>query len=186
MATLCTAIANTGAEGIPSTQLPTVVQPSAANHFNPSVAVEGIEWWIASEGGPDAYKIDLNGNNNFSFLTLEEDFPNIENPVLRPRKSDDVTVNVTAIDLITIIKHILNIEPFVDENVKIAADANNDGVISVTDLSYIQKLILSIFDNFPNDASYRFIPEEIQLGEMPGQPINLEFTAIKVGDVNGF
>jgi hypothetical protein len=105
---------------------------------------------------------------------------------------------VTTFDLVLISKHILMTQ-FLDSPYKIiAADANKSNSVTSFDLVEIRKLILLINTTFPSNKSWRFIdasftflnPQnpftsipfpESQITPAPG---NVDWIAIKVGDVN--
>ena len=83
----------------------------------------------------------------------------------------------------------------------IAADANRSGSVTTLDIVAVQKLILHISNDFPNNTSWRFVhrdyvfplsdnpwyetfPELSSVNDISG--VNrVDFTAIKIGDVNG-
>ena len=83
----------------------------------------------------------------------------------------------------------------------IAADANNNGKITIRDLIMIREVILGLEEDFNNNNSWRFIPKDYvfpdptnpwqerfpevaNFNNLEGQEF-VEFVAIKVGDVNG-
>jgi len=107
---------------------------------------------------------------------------------------------VSTFDIIQISKHILNEQPLDSPYKLIAADANRSGSVTTLDLVTIQKLILHITDDYPNNTSWRFVhrdyvfpiqsnpwyetfPELSSVNDISG--VNqVDFTAIKIGDVN--
>lgn len=108
---------------------------------------------------------------------------------------------VTTFDLLLIQKHILGLQMLSSPYKLIAADANNSRSITTLDLIQLRKLILNIDPAFQNNTSWRFVsaayrfpnpanpwattfPESISLNNLPGNA-NINFMAIKVGDVNG-
>ncbi len=75
-----------------------------------------------------------------------------------PSKNTDPLNGVTTHDLLLISRHILGLQ-LLDSPYKIlAADANQDGKVSVLDIVTLRKLILGITDELPNGKSWRFIP----------------------------
>ncbi len=108
---------------------------------------------------------------------------------------------VTALDLALIQRHILNVVGLDSPNKLIAADANNSGTITTTDLVELQQLILGNIDEFINntswkfyDSNYTFINPLNPLSENYATPMDIDFltnntivnyTGIKIGDVNG-
>ena len=117
---------------------------------------------------------------------------------LTAKKDGDDLNGVSTLDLVMIQRHILGIQPFTSPYKLIAADANNDGKVTASDLTEIRKLVLGLTNNYPNNDSWRF-PIEAQTMDadnpfpytehmmampvLPGQ--NLNFVAVKIGDVNG-
>ncbi len=118
---------------------------------------------------------------------------------IRPERNDNPKNGVSTLDLVIIQKHLLGKEPFTKATQYIAADANNSGSVSAIDLIEIRKLILGLYDEFPNNQSWRFIRKEeadfpgppwpitenisIQ-GLTPGSHYDLDFVGVKIGDVN--
>jgi len=66
---------------------------------------------------------------------------------------------VTTYDLVLISKHILAVEQFENPFQIIAADANGSGNISAFDIVELRKLILGIYNELPNNSSWRYVPE---------------------------
>ncbi|HRO09860.1 MAG TPA: T9SS type A sorting domain-containing protein, partial [Saprospiraceae bacterium] len=137
---------------------------------------------------PKVYLTDVNGNFGFDIYDDTE--------LLPTRKGDDIN-GVSTLDLVYIQRHILGIESLNSPYKMIAADANNDKVISASDLSEIRKLILGIITKFRNNESWRFPTSRETLD--PSNPFNYSekvitktddfdktynFTAVKIGDVN--
>ena len=146
-----------------------------------------LEYNLVSQDGSTSYTI-YPENNNFAFqiANIEEEYPGLVDPVLHISKSGNVTDKLSAADLVIIVRHILQLVTLENPDLVIAADTNGDGTISAIDLVTLQKVILGIENNFPNDESYRIFPSEIPLTLLPGEVQNLQITAIKTGDLNGF
>ena len=83
----------------------------------------------------------------------------------------------------------------------IAADVNKSGTITALDLAAIQSLILGNTQNFPNNTSWRFIPEDFVFTDSTNpfldnfpesithtnlmtDELQEDFVAIKIGDIN--
>jgi len=98
-------------------------------------------------------------------------------------KDDDPTNGVTTFDIIFISKHILGIETFTTSQEMIAADVNNSGGVTTFDIVQIRQLILGVISEFPNNTSWVFEPEEVQLSSLTDLG-TLSFTGIKIGDLN--
>ena len=116
-------------------------------------------------------------------------------------KDRDYLNGVSTLDLIFIQKHILGQELLESPYKIIAADADNSESITAIDLIEIRKLILGVYDEFPNNESWRFI-EANQTFIDPLNPwlsnlrethnisqldtdISIDFIGVKIGDVNG-
>jgi hypothetical protein len=109
---------------------------------------------------------------------------------------------VSTYDLVQISKHVLGLQALSSPYKIIAADANHNGAVTTADIVEIRKLILGIIPTFTNNTSWRFVdanymfphpnaplqdsfPESIKLSHLAGNTANLNFVAVKVGDVNG-
>jgi len=110
---------------------------------------------------------------------------------------------VSTYDLVLISKHILGLEPLPTLYHALAADANRSNSITTFDIVEIRKLILGIYDTLPAAKSWRFVrpvpnPATYTLLEVAQDTFkteipslqddltlpNLDFVAIKTGDVN--
>lgn len=111
---------------------------------------------------------------------------------------------VSTFDIVLINKHILGQELLASPYKLIAADANKSGTITTFDIFLLRQLILGIINMFPSNTSWRFVPESHVFGNpqnpwdanfppFPEQILitspndllgNLNFVAVKVGDVN--
>lgn len=109
---------------------------------------------------------------------------------------------VTTFDMIKIRQHILGIESLDSPYKMIAADINNSQTITTADIVALRRLILGLTNDFTNNTSWRFIdadysfpnpsnpwlealPESIEYNSgNSSSDLNLDFIAIKIGDVN--
>lgn len=120
-----------------------------------------------------------------------------------PTKDNNHLNGVSTFDLVLISKHILGIEPLGSPYKMIAADANKSNSITTNDIVEIRKLILGIYNEFPANTSWRFVPASFsfpnpanpfqqpifpeagkQIDMAASQTNKVDFVAIKVGDVN--
>ena len=118
-----------------------------------------------------------------------------------PEKNTLPLNGMTTFDLVLIRRHILGTETLNSPYKMIAADINNSGAITTFDIVEIQKLILLINPNFPNNKSWRFIrgsyvfpntlnpftepyPQSIFVNNFLMDELNHDFIGIKIGDVN--
>jgi len=109
---------------------------------------------------------------------------------------------VSTLDLVLIQKHLLGRAKLNSPYKLIAADANKSGVITALDLLEIRKLILGITNKFQNNTSWRFVdhlyqfpdpynpfspgfPESVWLDSITQELSTIDFTGVKIGDVNG-
>ena len=124
--------------------------------------------------------------------------PRKGNIQVTPQRNDRPMNGVSTLDLLLIEKHIKGERLLSSPYKMIAADADRSGDINVIDLIELRKLILGIYDSLPDNESWRFIPGSYKFKDpnhpfdYPGntvlseinQDTRLDFTGIKVGDVN--
>ena len=139
---------------------------------------------------------DENGQYIFENMPLGNSYE------IRPEKNTNPTNGVTTFDILKINHHILGTDMITSPYSLIAADANNNGIISTTDIVAIQRVILFMDDNFANNTSWRFVPanyafqnpqnpfaeafpESLTVQNMGGAITLEDFIAIKIGDING-
>ncbi len=106
---------------------------------------------------------------------------------------------VSTLDLVIIQKHILGLQGLNSPYKLIAADINSDENVSAIDLIELRKLILGIYDELPNNESWRFVgadytfaddndpfpfTENIDVNSLASDMMNEQLIGIKVGDVN--
>lgn len=120
---------------------------------------------------------------------------------IKPEKNSNPLNGVTTFDLVLIRRHILGTELLNSPSKMIAADINNSSAVTTFDIVEIQKLILLINTNFPSNKSWRFIdadyvfpnpanpfteplPATIMVNDFSQDLLDLDFTGIKIGDVN--
>jgi hypothetical protein len=103
-------------------------------------------------------------------------------------KNDNPLNGVSTFDLVLISKHILGTQTISDKYAVIAADVNNSGKVTTSDVVELRKMILGIQSNFNNNKSWRFFDatmnEEVKINAITADA-TVKFTAVKVGDVNG-
>jgi len=135
-------------------------------------------------------------NNSYSFIVE----PN-GSYTIRPTKNNDVikTNGVSVLDILLIQLHILGRSLLNSPYKIIAADANNDGIISVLDMLYLKRLILGLDTTLPGnrlwafvDSSYSFpnpdnpfpFKDSINFSNLSSNLSGQNFIGIKLGDVN--
>lgn len=109
---------------------------------------------------------------------------------------------VSTMDLILARAHLLGLNYLDSPYQIIAADVNNSGTITTLDLLELRQILLGEIDRFPNNTSWRFVdqhyqfpdrdnpwnevfPESVVIDELLTCVNDLDFTAIKVGDLDG-
>jgi len=157
---------------------------------------------VRDELGDGVIEVDLDGtlSDTDGAFSLQN-VPGCAPYTLAPYRNDNPLNGVTTYDLVLISKHILDIEPFDSPLKMIAADANNSVRITTIDIVKLRKLILGIDTAFSNNTSWRFVPanhqfvnplnpfetafpETLAVQVLTDPLANLDFTGIKIGDVN--
>ncbi len=120
---------------------------------------------------------------------------------VNPSKNSDLMNGVSTLDLVLIQRHILGLVQLDSPYKMVAADINNDKSISASDLLNLRKAILGINSSFENNDSWRFVDnkyafidsahplseqftEIYNIGDLTSN-MDIDFMAVKVGDVNG-
>ncbi len=126
--------------------------------------------------------------------------PKYLNYNLSAAKTDDVANGVSTLDMVMIQQYILSLRNFEDPYQVIAADVTGDQRISALDLVDIRRVILGNSDLFASGQSWIFVDEGQQFASIDNpwplqEAIDIpdltqnnrenNFTAIKLGDVNG-
>lgn len=150
-------------------------------------------------------RVNLRGGEIASEMTTEGAYAFPEMPiggdyVVEPTKNDDVNNGVSTLDLVLIQRHVVGLQDLIGAHNLVAADINNDEMISAIDIVDLRKVILGVNDSFTGNESWRFvdanftfsdatnpwattIPESYDINNL-NQDMIVDFTAIKVGDVN--
>jgi len=131
------------------------------------------------------------------------DFPEVltgQNYSVVPTKDNDPLNGVSTYDLVLISQHIIGQNLLSSPYKMIAADVNNDGQITTFDIVQLRQLILFAITDFSANTSWRFIdeayvfsdpsnpwsqtfPEQYDIANLDAD-MNINFVAVKVGDVN--
>jgi hypothetical protein len=105
--------------------------------------------------------------------------------IFTPEKAANPANGLNVFDLLAIQKHLLAKELFTANWQLIAADATNNGEITVGDILLVLKLILGKIQYFPSSNAWRFDPAQVTLDSLPPGPQNeVQIMGIKIGDVN--
>ncbi len=115
---------------------------------------------------------------------------------IEPHKDGDYLNGITTIDLVLIQRHILGIETIHDERILLAADVNNDGKVTASDISDLRKLILGTKNEMAGKRSWIFllkdykendpmlIPRYASINAQKNHTYTNDFIGIKIGDIN--
>lgn len=156
--------------------------------------VEGVEVLLSGQDDGQM-RTDLDGSYAFDHLQMGYDYS------IAPRLDADPMNGVSTFDLVKITQHILGTSILDHPLLMIAADVNNSRSITTLDLIQLRKMILSIDEHFNNNTSWRFIdasyefpdpanpwaepiPEIVNINDLDGMRLDVDFYAVKIGDVN--
>lgn len=138
---------------------------------------------------------DAQGNYSFSGLATGKNY------ILDVTKSSTLINGLTTFDLLQVQKHILNKENLKSAFKMLAADVNNSGNISTSDLILIKRALLGIITSFEKVPIWQFIPFEngfldaanplqglnlssFSVLNLRNQVLDKDFIGVKSGDVN--
>lgn len=112
---------------------------------------------------------------NFSFVS------NNSSTAFTFSRDERALVGLSVSDLVAIAGHILNVRPFASNLQIRAADVNESGSVSSTDLVLIKNVILGRLENFGILTPWNFEPSSINITDHGG---TTEVKGFKLGDVN--
>ncbi len=136
---------------------------------------------------------DPNGGYAFNNVEFYEDY------MVQPEYNENPLNGVSTLDLVQIQRHILGLDLLDSPYKLLAADVNDDSRINGLDLIELQKLILGVTTQFPQNDSWIFVSDNyefadvtapwgytnnISIDELLVSELDADFTAVKVGDVN--
>lgn len=172
--------------------LPTV-SGKITTHINEEV--EAIEVGLTNMTNELSVKDMTNQEGKYTFTGV-----NVFDPkTIEAFKNDDPMNGVSTLDLVLIQRHILGITPIESPYLLLAADINNSRSITTSDLVQLRKMILGIQTSFDNNTSWRFIPKgyvfadptfpydfpnKVNIDSLFADKSDVNFIAIKVGDIN--
>jgi hypothetical protein len=105
---------------------------------------------------------------------------------IKPSKNTVPVNGVSVLDLVAIQKHLLLRDTFDFNWQLIAADATNNQSVNVGDIVLLLKLLLNKITYLSTSPSWRFDPPQMTINSFPpGENLDIEFTGVKIGDVNG-
>ncbi len=164
---------------------------------------------VSTENGEMVEDVEVINSNMSTVAQLTEmtnvsgdyDFYNNErgtdHELTGSRDGDDLN-GISTADLIYIQRHILGAELLDSPYKRIAADVNNDGRINGQDLIELRKLVLGVYNEFPQNTSWRFVDadqtldinnpwnfnESIMVENLSADMMTEDFIGVKIGDVN--
>ncbi len=173
----------------------------------PTAQIEGQTMTEKGKAIKDV-KIELRGDmilenwTDTAGLFTMDDIPMYDTYSLTPFKDGDDIDGISTFDLVLMQQHILGIHLLDSPYKLIAADVNNSGTITTFDVIITRQLILNIIQDYPQSPAWRFVasdhifpnpnnpfsfpfPEVFVLENLDTNIQNLDFIAIKMGDVNG-
>ncbi|MEO6189947.1 MAG: T9SS type A sorting domain-containing protein [Saprospiraceae bacterium] len=140
---------------------------------------------------------NTNINGEYAF----ENIPSGMKMLFSTSSNEEPLNGVTTADIVKIQQHILGKNEIHNPYELLAADVDQNGRISSSDISTLRKLILGVINEFPSKQSYLFMDDTyhfkdksnpwqefyknstILLEKISG-PRNVDFIGIKLGDVN--
>ena len=132
--------------------------------------------------GSSEQELVTNAEGKFQLLQINRN----GHYVITPEKTDHPANGLNAFDLLDIQKHLLAKQLFTTEWQLIAADATNNGAVTVGDILDLLKLVLGKIQKLTASPSWRFSPATIELDSLaPGTQDVMQIMGIKIGDVNG-
>lgn len=163
-------------------------------HTESGIPLSGVAVSLKFGDITESNQTDFDGT--FSFLPVG----GCEVESLNLEKAGNASAGVSTIDIIILQKHILDVKRLSSPYKLIAADVNRSGNISTLDIVGLRKVILGVEQDFPNNRVWRFVPANYEFSDpanpfevgfperldfnVLGQDLNVEFIAIKTGDVN--
>jgi hypothetical protein len=169
----------------------TTIPPTTVNLVLPpdfNTIPEGHVKFFIVPANQSTPKVEISKNNQgiYSFSYTSAQYPEMNNPeIFMESFGPAYTTKVSASDVLAIQKHILQLSALDSPAKLLAADVNTDNKITANDMLNIRKVILGISAGFPNNTpSYKSIPERRTFSANPGNTVNLDFTIVKMGNVN--
>ncbi|MEM1118950.1 MAG: SdrD B-like domain-containing protein [Bacteroidota bacterium] len=177
----------------------------ACGDREPQAGLSRVEGTIEDWQGNTVENVIVHINNNNKVTTEVDgqyrfDLASNEGYTITPEKDIDPLNGVSTFDLVLMSQHILGIQRFQTPYQYLAADVNQSGSITAFDMVQLRQLILNVRTAFTNNTSWKFVVADYEfISDNPAaedyptvakidditQPMQIDFTAIKIGDVNG-
>lgn len=137
--------------------------------------------------GINNVEISIEGNSEVTTISDNEGFWSLDN-ITEPitvswRKEGDPREGLSVQDVLLARNHIIGTITL-DEASLMAADVNNSGSLSVTDMVQITNVILERLDGFPSGEVWMFDPPSLFINPQ-APPNSTQITGVKTGDTNG-
>ncbi|NUO01248.1 MAG: hypothetical protein HUU01_11595 [Saprospiraceae bacterium] len=174
-----------------------------SEHFSGIIETEeseGVSGVSVQMSGAETYETSTGQSGQFN-LYASSYFWQTNTYTITPVLDVNDKNGITNFDLVLISRHIMTIQPLGSPYKIIAADVNNDQKITVADLIHLRRLILDLDSGFVYNTSWRFVradyffpvdsnpwfevfPESRTGTGTSFEQEDLDFVAIKIGDVN--
>ncbi len=178
---------------------------NACSEFEGQAGLAKVEGTIMDWNGNTVEEVHVQAANDQSIMTREDGVYTFELAMnesynIEPSKDIEPLNGVSTFDLVLISKHILGINQFTNPHQYIAADVNQSGSITAFDMVQLRQLILNISAGFANNTSWKFVDAQYQFtSNNPAaedyptlatianleHSMEMDFTAVKIGDING-
>lgn len=162
--------------------------------FNGQIPEDVFIYTRTEELDFETYLDKTTGTYTFDELPLDKSFS------VQPQSNADPLNGLSTLDIVLTQRHLLDLVPFTSPYQFIAADVNDSGSLTASDLVVMRRMILGIINEFPkNLPSWLFVPEKEGFSH-PDNPFSyitewetdrlnedrndVNFVGIKVGDVN--
>lgn len=152
-----------------------------------------VDIYIENDFTTEISTIQVDDNGIFEY----DSFINDHRYNIKPVREGDWLNGVTTLDMVMIQRHILDMQPFTSHGQFLAADANNDGRVTASDITEIRKLILGLEMTLRKSSSWKFIldngmttsdpwslPAMADILAQANEQHHFNFKGIKTGDVN--
>jgi hypothetical protein len=153
----------------------------------------GVEFTLDDMGTAEQKFTVSAQNGQYAFIDLEPSMT----AMISGTVAGDADEGVSTLDIVLIQRHILDISPISDCEL-IAADVNMSGTVTGADIVELRRLILGITDEFMSGDAWRLVDDnsistmqslsdvkdEVMLTDMEQDNMDVNWRAIKLGDVN--
>jgi len=157
--------------------------------------LESVEL-ILTGGVSERSATDEDGNYAFSGIPVGNDY------TVQPMLDGDAMDGVSTFDLVEIQRHLLGMDTIRNPYKHIAADVDRNRQISAKDMLFLRRMILGLERDFGGLPAWRFVqrdyqfadpadplkenfPEMFDIRQLPGNMMYVDFTGVKLGDLNG-